>query len=223
LVSRNLKIINGDINQIHILIPICFIAGMFPVKTISSIIISTTTWMSEKFTNFSGFGLKKNKKMSLSIDLRQLLPNEIVERFREEGVYSVQELATSDIINLCRQTPFNISKLIDWQDQAMLLCCIGTLNCFSEKNDNKSNFDILSRNGINRYSDLYYLYQLSKDKNILTKIEKDFDSSIILNILIRKGEIISQHLSNENISDVRLAAFYAWYISPDSISKCLKN
>lgn len=42
-------------------------------------------------------------------------------RLEEEGIESVQNLATSDVISIAVQTRFNIATIVDWVDQAILL------------------------------------------------------------------------------------------------------
>jgi len=45
----------------------------------------------------------------------------IERRLREGGIENVQNLATSDVINLAVKTQYNVRTLLDWVDQAVLL------------------------------------------------------------------------------------------------------
>ena len=207
------------LNKIFWILPICFIAGMFPVQAIASIKTATTNWLSNKLSNLPGrFGKAFQEKKSY-IDLSYLVPPEMAERFREEGIYSVQDFAYAETLDLARQLPYNIGKIIDFQDQAMLLCSIGIANLEEKEDGSISAFEILSKNGVSKFSDLYYLYQLSKNPDELNEIRTQIKSPILFKILSIKGEAIEKEIGREGKMNVRLAAFKVWYLSPIDIAK----
>jgi len=46
-------------------------------------------------------------------------------RLEEEGIENAQNLATADVIELAIRTPFAVRTLIDWVDQAIVICRFG--------------------------------------------------------------------------------------------------
>ena len=47
-------------------------------------------------------------------------------RLQEEGIESVQNLATADVIELAVKTHYNLRTLVDWIDQAILIARLRT-------------------------------------------------------------------------------------------------
>ncbi|MGR9043789.1 MAG: hypothetical protein ACU83N_00750 [Gammaproteobacteria bacterium] len=213
----------NEISRLFWLLPMSFIAGMFPVQTLTSIKNATSVWFSDRLSNLTGSFGKIFQSKNLIIELSHIIPNEAADRLKEEGIYCIQDLAAVDIYNLGRQVPFHITKLIDWQDRAMLLCTVGKSNIERLDNDQINDFEILSRNGFNRFSDLYYLYEL-KEKNIdaFNDFKQKFKSPILLEVLAKKGEAIYQKLQECKEKDIRIAAFQVWYLSPSSFERHMR-
>jgi hypothetical protein len=64
-------------------------------------------------------------------------------RLRQEDIENVQNLATADIAALVMNTPFPVSQLVDWVDQAILLI-----------HTSPEQFEPLARAGLSRASDV---------------------------------------------------------------------
>ena len=203
-------------NQINIfwLIPICFTAGMFPVHFIRSITDSVKTWFLDILSNFPGSFGKIFQNKNYNIYLSRIVPREAVDRLREEAIYTVHDLATADTLNLARQTPYNMAKLIDWQDQAMFICTLGKVNTEKSISESNSVLEIFIQNGISRFSDLYYLYRLSADSKAFKKITQQVkEVPLLLYVLMQKGKEIDERVSDPNNKNIRSVAFDIWHQS----------
>jgi len=208
-----------NINRIFWLLPLCFMAGMFPVQTITIIKSTMVNWLSNVLSNFPGSVGKAFQKSKSYVDLSYLFPVEMAERFKEEGINSVQDLACAETFELARRVPYDIGRIIDYQDRAMFLCSVGIAN-LEEKDDTVvSTLDVLSKNGISKFSDLYYLFQLSQKPDELNEIRAQIKSPVLLKILSIKGEAIDKEIEKSRIANVRLAAFKVWYLSHIEIAQ----
>lgn len=205
-------------NTLFWLLLLSFTAGMFPVKTIASITTVVGNWLSERLSKLPmGIGPFFKSTKDYNIPLSYLVTSEVGERFREEGIYNVQDFAASEIKELARRTPYNIAKLIDWQDRAMLLSMLGKTNLDTADNDSPSILDILIQNGYSRFSDLYYLHQQAQDTQYLTQLKQQFKCPLLLDTLALKGSAIAEKINVSQNKDVRLAALQVWYLSPEEI------
>lgn len=194
---------------VYWLIPLCFTAGLFPAKTIGHISRSVFKWLS----HISSPSFIQTEDYSTNISRIDGINGTIESRLFEEGVYTVQNLAMSDLAELAEKTPFNIATLLDWQDQAMLLCSIGKSNLGSGSDQETSVSDVLQKNGLFRFSDLYYLAQLEGNCSEITTIEKNLSHPFLLSLLRSKGLRITRYMEENNVSDVRIAAFEVWNLS----------
>jgi hypothetical protein len=70
---------------------------------------------------------KSRKRTAGDLPLRAVKGIDLWKQFRleEEGVESVQNLATADVLRLGVRTHYNLRTLIDWIDQAMLISRFG--------------------------------------------------------------------------------------------------
>lgn len=84
-------------------------------------------WVLQLAVKVSGAGTSKREDFSL----RMVRGINIWKDYRleEEGIENAQNLATADVIELAVKTHYPLRTLIDWVDQAMVICRFGPKTC----------------------------------------------------------------------------------------------
>lgn len=90
---------------------VCFSIAFFPGVFI--------TWLRKTITRLLGIGTSTTQE--LEIQLVQGIDIWKEDRLEEEGIESVQNLATSDVFPLAMKTHYPIRTIVDWVDQAILI------------------------------------------------------------------------------------------------------
>ncbi|NJN44762.1 MAG: hypothetical protein HC806_08625 [Anaerolineae bacterium] len=157
------------INAVYWLLPICFTAGFFPIRTISFVTKAVFNWLSEK--KYGQF-LKVNSQ-SISLQYVNGIDARIETRLSEEGISSSQILANNDLAHITGKTPFSTTTLLDWQDQAILFCNLGKNNLEVQKGADKAIFELLVEMALDGIV-TYIIYIKWMQKANLTKIYPRF-------------------------------------------------
>lgn len=96
-----------------LLIVISFFAGFYPRQTLKMIV----TWLAGRLSQlFPAIG----KYTYTPLTVIQGITLEIEDRLNEEGIDSIQALATSDVNKLMQCLPYPNETILDWIDQAKL-------------------------------------------------------------------------------------------------------
>lgn len=103
---------------------VCFFIGMFPDTGIKWIKNFAERVLQQKGENFD----QKPLSMIEGIGLWQQ------GRLDQEDIINVQNLASTDLLGLVVNTPFDVGQLVDWVDQAILLinACSDQLEAFKK-------------------------------------------------------------------------------------------
>jgi hypothetical protein len=96
-----------------LLIVTSFLAGFYPRQTLKMVI----TWMAGRLSQmFPAIG----KYIYTPLTVIQGITLEIEDRLNEEGIDSIQALATADVSKLLGCLPYPDNTILDWIDQAKL-------------------------------------------------------------------------------------------------------
>jgi len=90
---------------------LCFAIAFFPKLFITLIRKQTTKLLSVTETAIQ----------ELDLQLVQGIDVWKVERLEEEGIESIQNLATADVLSLAVKTHYPLRTIVDWMDQAILI------------------------------------------------------------------------------------------------------
>lgn len=204
---------------VYWLVPVCFSAGLFPVKTIRYVMRSTNRWLA----TLELLGEVKRENRSLPLSWVDGINDRVENRLHEEGIYTVQNLAMAELAVLIEKTPFGLKSLIDWQDQAMLLTCVGKENVEPGKGNAATVLSALHRNGLLRFSDLYFLAGDHFDTQTVERIASEIGSPGLLRMLMLRGEMIRNEVEKDGECLIQAAAFEVWSMDHNTMRRILKR
>jgi hypothetical protein len=115
-------------------------------------------------------------------------------RLKQEGIENVQNLATADVPALVISTPFPVTQIVDWVDQAILLTYAS-----------QEQFEILEKVGLRCASDV--LTAAGDDKRL-----NQLASATGLN----KDGLGMLHLALQSASNIKMVSRFRWQTSMDT-------
>lgn len=89
---------------------VCFIAGVFPERAMRSIVASSARL----------FGRNPEEDQQKNLSAIDGITYWHRGRLEDEGIETVQNLATAHLLRLVVKTPYDVSQVVDWVDQAIL-------------------------------------------------------------------------------------------------------
>ena len=138
-----------------LLIVTSFLAGFYPRQTLKMVV----TWMAGRLSQvFPAIG----KYVYTPLTVIQGITLEIEDRLNEEGVDSIQALATADVPKLLQCLPYPDNTILDWIDQAKLAVYFV----------DEAEFASLASLGIRTYSGLLaYRHQARANPSLLDEVD----------------------------------------------------
>jgi hypothetical protein len=126
-------------------------------------------------------------------------------RLRQEGIENVQNLATADVLALVIGTPFPVTQIVDWVDQAILLVYASREEQFEDPEKSRAQFQALEKVGLRCATDV--LTATGDDEHL-----NQLASATGLN----KDGLRMLHLGLESASNIKMVLRFRWQSSMDA-------
>jgi len=178
--------VSFNVNIVTVYIVVFFI-GFFPEQGINWIV------------TISKRALRQKKGLVKEVPLSDIEGVSIWHqgRLRQEGIENAQNLATADIPTLVSSTPFTLSQIIDWIDQAILLVV-----------SHSTQFEALERVGLRCASD------------VITAVENEEHLDQLHSAShLEKNELRMLYLALSSAPNVNIVARFRWQSSLDSAKR----